>query len=380
LRERGLEIETFAIRRSGRDQILDLADREAAETTTVLLPASVARLLECNIRLLARNRSAYKETLLRALSLGRGARGRLWQGFYFAEAVLLARACAEMRVDHLHAHFGNPSGDVALLAARLLGVPWSLTFHGTDVNRGERSRLAAKVREAAFVVCVGHFARDRLLPLVEPSQWPKIRVVRCGLDARWFAPPERVAAPNGAVRLLSVARLEPPKDPETLLEAVAKLRRRGRQVELTLVGDGPLRPRLERRARQLGLSSHVVFAGFIGQDGLHCYYRNADLFCLSSVSEGVPVVLMEAMAQGVPLVAPRLPGVQELVQDGREGVLVPPMDAVALAEAIDRLASAPLLAERLVRAGRRKVEAEFRLERSAAELERLFRTAWGPSR
>jgi colanic acid/amylovoran biosynthesis glycosyltransferase len=367
LRARGLEVETFAIRTKS-------LDREAVKTTT-LLPVSARRLLVDNAILLAAHPHRYSRSLVRALSLGRGPRKRLWQAFYFAEAVLLARQCARRGVEHIHAHFGNPPWDIAMLAARLLGVPWSLTLHGTDVNHDDRELLAAKVEAAEFVVCVGQFARDQLLRLVDRSHWNKLHVVRCGLDAAWFNAPVRIPTPDGRVRILSVARLEPPKDLETLLVAAAALGRRGRDVELTLVGDGPLRPRLEQRARELELDNAVVFAGYLEQDELRRCYSKADICCLSSSSEGVPVVLMEAMARGVPVIAPRLPGVQELVEEECSGLLFTPGAASELAGSVERLASSPALGQRLGEAAREKVEAEFRIEDSAAELERLFRTA-----
>jgi glycosyltransferase involved in cell wall biosynthesis/UDP-N-acetylglucosamine transferase subunit ALG13 len=370
LRARGLELETFAIRPNN-------IGPQAANTTT-LRPVSPKRLLAENGILLAAHPRRYADSLLLALSLGRGPRQRLWQAFYFAEAVLLARQCARRGVGHVHAHFGNPPGDVAMLAARLLGVPWSLTLHGTDVNHDDPELLAVKVEAATFVVCVGEFARDHLRRLVDRSHWSKLHVVRCGLDAEWFDAPVRDSIPDGRMRILSVARLEPPKDLETLLEATAELRRRGRAVELTLVGDGRLRQRLERRSRELELDGAVVFAGFVQQDALGGYYRAADIFCLSSSSEGVPVVLMEAMARGVPVIAPRLPGVLELVEEDRSGLLFTPEDAAELADSVERVASSAALGRRLAEAARVKVEAEFRIERSAAALEQLFRTVTRP--
>jgi glycosyltransferase involved in cell wall biosynthesis len=372
LRARGVELHTFAIRPTPAGQLLTQRDREAAATTTTLLPVPARRLVAGHWNELARRPRPYGSTLLHAVSIGRGARRRLWQTFYFAEAVLLARACNRTGIEHIHAHFGHPPGDVAMLAARLAGVPWSLTLHGTDVNRGDRRLLAAKAGEAAFVVCVGHFARNQLLPLVEPAQRPRLHVVRCGLENRWFEPPGRASARNGHLRVLSVARLDYPKEPDVLIEAIARLRRSGRPVELTVVGDGALRPRLEQRVRELQLSEDVVFAGFVGQDDLPRYYGSADVFCLSSASEGVPVVLMEAMASGVPVVAPRLPGVEELVEDERAGLLFEPGDAEGLARSVERLGSDPRLVDRLTAAARAKVEAEFRVERSAADLEQLF--------
>ena len=176
---------------------------------------------------------------------------------------------------------------------------------------------------------------------------------------------------------MTVAQLEPRKGQETLLEALAQLRHEGKDIELTIVGDGPARGDVERRAAELGLTDVVTFVGALGQDEVGSFYRSADVFCLPSFSEGVPTVLMEAMASGLPVVATAIMGVPELVQDGC-GLLVPAGRPDSLAEALERLISDPELRRVLGEAGRHKVVAEFNIEKSAAELHKLFSEVISP--
>ncbi|WP_255556492.1 glycosyltransferase family 4 protein [Methylococcus sp. Mc7] len=166
--------------------------------------------------------------------------------------------------------------------------------------------------------------------------------------------------------------LVPAKGQHILLDALALLLARGRRVHLTLVGQGPDRPSLEAQAGRLGPGSAVSFAGAVNQDEVFGYYAAADAFVLPSFAEGLPVVLMEAMALGVPCVTTHITGVPELIRDGIEGLLVAPSDAEGLAAAIERLMDDPALRSRLTEAGRAKVLAEYELNGSIARLAEVF--------
>ena len=251
----------------------------------------------------------------------------------------------------------------------MTGAPWSWSFtaHGTDIINDQPMRLAEKVRRADSVVCVSDFGRSQLMSLVDEAHWEKLRVVRCGVDRRWLAADAR-AAPNGRpepLRVLTVGRIEPEKGHQVLLEALARLKRRNVPVRWTLVGDGSLRESVWRRAVELDLGSEVVLLGRVGQDRIRSCYLDAHVFCLPSLGEGVPVVLMEAMASGLPVVASEIMGIPELVEAGVSGLLVPPGRADALADAIEILAADPALCRRMGRAGRQRVEADYDIGRSA---------------
>jgi glycosyltransferase involved in cell wall biosynthesis len=249
---------------------------------------------------------------------------------------------------------------------------WSFSAHGADIQETDQTRLADKIRSADRVVCVSDFGRSQLMAIVEPAQWPKIAVVHCGVDIEAF-PAKRGACGEGrAVRILTVGRLVSVKGQAVLLEAAALLRQRGLDFGLTIVGDGPLREALRETAGDLGVEDRVTFAGSVGQDDISAHYRNADLFCLPSLREGVPVVLMEAMASGVPVIASRVMGIPELVEDDVTGLLVAPGRADALADAIIRLAGNRELCERLARAARDRIIAEYGLNDCAGQMAALL--------
>jgi glycosyltransferase involved in cell wall biosynthesis len=256
-----------------------------------------------------------------------------------------------------------------------------MTVHGSnEFYDVARERLAEKVAAARFVVCVSDFTRSQLMRTVAEEHWPKLRVVHCGVDPRVFdADPARHAAGEaGRLRVLVVARLVQGKGHALLLEAIAALARRGVDVHLDVVGDGPKHAALARIATRLGVTQLVTFRGSIGQDDIREEYRRSDVFCLPSFAEGVPVVLMEAMAMGLPVVASDIMGIPELVEDGVSGFLVRPGRADTLVDALAALAAEPALRAAMGASGRRRVLAAFNVDRSARELEGILRDALEP--
>jgi colanic acid/amylovoran biosynthesis glycosyltransferase len=230
-------------------------------------------------------------------------------------------------------------------------------------------RLAEKARRATFVACISDFARSQVQAFLDPAEWDKVVSVPLGVDAGAFSSaPREAGTPGEPIKVLTVGRLVGVKGQAVLLDAAAELTRRGVAVELTLAGDGPERERLERRAATLGLGDRVEFAGSVGADRIADLYAAADVFCTSSFAEGVPTVLMEAMASGLPAVATAIMGIPELVEDGVTGLLVPPGRPDALADALERLALDPDERGRMGEAGRRKVVEERDPRRSAERL------------
>ena len=378
LRRRGLEIHTISLRRVSGEHLLGSDNRAAWASTYAVRPPRWPAVLGAHLAALLSHPRAYLLTLIEATRLARaGARAKLWQLFYFAEAVLVWRHCAAREVGHIHAHHGSPPADVALLAAHFGALAqtgprsWSLTMHGSvEFWNVERFNLAEKIRRARAVVCISDFARSQLMALVEEAHWPKLQVVHCGIS-----PPHAQPSPPPArerPRLLYVARLVPEKGHAVLMRALTILRARGHDAELVLVGDGPGRARLEALACELGLSDRLTFAGAVAHEQMPRQYAACSVFCLPSFSEGVPVVLMEAMACRVPVVASAVGGVRELVHDNSTGLLVSPGRPDQLAKAIARLLEHHELRERLGEAGRAHVLREFDVEHSAAALEGIF--------
>lgn len=377
LRRLGAEIETISIRRSDPDHLKAAGDRREFETTYAVLPVGVAKLLRVHLMALARHPRRYLTTLLWALRASRGsARGRLWQLFYFAEAVLVWDRLRRVGISHVHAHFTSPAADVAMIVARF-GRGWSYSFsaHGTDIQTSDQGLLAEKVRNARFVVCVSDFGRSQLMALVGDEHWPKIHVVRCGIELAEFDRRLDGSRPPGPLQILNVGRLHPVKGQAVLLEAFAHLLETGVDARLTIVGDGERREALHQRAAELGVADRVTFTGSVGQDDIRAFYERADVFCLPSFGEGIPVVLMEAMAMRVAVVSSRIMGIPELVEDEVGGLLVPPGRPDLLAAALRRMGHDPDLRERLTRQAHDKVAADHDGARAAEQLHELFASA-----
>jgi glycosyltransferase involved in cell wall biosynthesis len=377
LRRRGAEVDTFTIRRTPPERLLSAADRAADRDTFAVLPPRWGQLAAAHARIARRSPSAYGRALRLSLRIGpRGARNRLWQLFYFAEAVLVARELERRGIDHVHAHFVNVASSVALLAAALRGpgTTWSFTMHGpVEFDNVDHWAIAEKVRRADFVVCISDFCRAQVMKLVEPAHWDKLTVVHCGVEPAAYA----LSTANGTVpaHVVSVGRLVPMKGFSLLVSAVAALAREGRPVRLTVVGDGPDRAMLEGQAARLGIGGAVTFTGALGAEAVTGLLASATVFCLPSFAEGVPVVLMEAMAAGVPVISTEVMGIPELVRDGESGLLVAPGREDQLAGALRRLLDEPETRARLGRAGRETVEREFDVDRSAAQLLARFAAA-----
>jgi exopolysaccharide biosynthesis WecB/TagA/CpsF family protein len=397
LRELGAQIETFSIRRAGSEHLLTDADRRAFQSTFAILPPSPRKLLGAHLRLALGKPLTYASTLLSAVSSAAGPRARLWQFFYFLEAVVLWNECRKRSIRHVHVHLANVAADVALLVARIGSRTepqspwsWSFTMHGpTEFFDVGHFRLARKVKDARFVVCISDYARSQLMYLSDPQKWDSLKVVHCGIPLERFTrstPRARLDAEQSLLqptteqpRILCLGRLVPEKGQTVLLDALAELNRRGRSVHATFAGEGPSREGLEASVRELGLDAQVDFLGAVGQDDIRRLYEDASIFCLPSFAEGVPCVLMEAMAMRLPTLSTRIAGIPELIEDGRNGLLVAPGRADQLADAIERLMLDPELCEELGANARITVEREFDVERSARELCEIFAEQLSPS-
>jgi glycosyltransferase involved in cell wall biosynthesis len=378
VRAAGLDVQTLSIHRAREQDLLSAADRRAAATTHSVLPTSVGRLALAHVDALVRSPRRYLSTLALAMRTGTpGARERLWHLFYFAEAMILLRHCRRAGITHIHAQFADSATDVAMLVTyyrrgtRVGGqeCSWSLAVHGSvEFYNVARHALASKLARARFAVAISDFGRSQLMTLAPSERWQHIHVVRCGVDPRVYVPPPERPGSDRRVEILFVGRLLHGKGLSLLLEAIAELRRRELEVSASIVGDGPARGELQAVARRLGLSEHVRFLGAVGQDDLRQLYSGADIFCLPSFAEGIPVVAIEAMAMELPVVTTRIMGIPELVTDGTEGLLVPPGRVDPLTEALERLVRAPEERRQMGRAARRKVEREYDVARSAKRL------------
>jgi colanic acid/amylovoran biosynthesis glycosyltransferase len=377
LRALGLEIDTFAIRRSDPEHVLSETDRHEWQNTYAIRPPRLTHFAVAHLRALAAGPTRYAATLRHAIHLATpGIRSRIWHLFYFVQAVVLWDRCRRRGIHHVHAHFALVSSDVALLAARLgdakRSLTWSFTMHGpTEFSDVTLHRLAEKTVEAQFVVCISLFCRSQLMALVEPVHWDKLHVIHCGVDIDRFTPGLGERA-HARPHIVDIARLVPAKGQAVLLEAAARLRDGGLDFALSFVGDGPELSRLQDLAGKLSLTDRTSFLGALSHDAVRDVLLSADVLCLPSFAEGVPVVLMEAMAMELPVVTSRITGIPELIDDDLCGVLVAPGAADELAVALAGLISDSDRRAALGRRARERILEGFDLRRSARSLLALF--------
>jgi colanic acid/amylovoran biosynthesis glycosyltransferase len=297
----------------------------------------------------------------------------------FPKVAHTARLMQSAGIDHVHCHFASHPAAAGFIIGRLTRIPYSFTAHGSDLHV-DRHMLCEKVREAAFVVPISRYNRHLILEECGEDIREKLVVIHCGVDTEFFRPAQ-ATADDGCLEILSVGTLHEVKGQRHLVEACRLLRDEGIDVVCKLIGDGPDRKPLTRQIAAARLEDRVLLLGRRNRDDVCELLRTADVLAAPSVPtrrgkrEGIPVVLMEAMASGVPVVASRISGIPELVDDGVSGLLVPPGDAQSLASALARLQADPSLRERLVRSGRAKVEAEFDLRKCASELVGQFARA-----
>lgn len=294
---------------------------------------------------------------------------------YFAGSVAIGDRLERQGIGWMHSHY---TSTVAYLTGVVFAprIAYSLTIHGSGEFEDVRGfRLADKIRHAKLVIAISSFGRSQMMKITPPAEWAKLKVIRLGIDpARYPA-----AAPDPAAPFTVVAAgmLVSVKGYPLLLEAIAALRAQGRAIRLRLAGDGVDRLALEAQARQLGLPPEAVeFLGWVNADRLPEVYREAGAMALSSFAEGIPVVLMEAMAMGVPCVATYIGGIAELIENGVSGLLVPAGDVVALAAALGRLMDSPALRASIAAAGRETVSARYSLDANTKELASVLRKSF----
>jgi glycosyltransferase involved in cell wall biosynthesis len=291
---------------------------------------------------------------------------------YLAEACRIVLWLRREGAAHVHAHFGTNSAEVAMLANRLGGPRWSFTVHGPEeFDKAPSIGLAGKIRRAEFVVAVSSYGRSQLYRLVEHALWPKVHVVHCGLDAAFMA---AVNVPSLPRRLVCVGRLCEQKGQVLLIEAAHRLAADGTDFELVLAGDGELRADIEALIRRYKLQDRVRITGWISGARVREEILAARALVLPSFAEGLPVVLMEAMALQRPVISTYVAGTPELVIPGEHGWLVPAGDVDALTQAVRACLDAPAdVLRRMGEAAHQRVLERHDVNRETAKLAALFR-------
>jgi colanic acid/amylovoran biosynthesis glycosyltransferase len=318
----GVTVHRFAARRFAGD-LTDAADLAEQERTYYILDAGAWELAKALITDAVDRPGRWLAALAMVIHLGRHSeQGLIWHLIYLAEACLLRRRLAGCGAGHLHVHFGTNAATVALLCRRLGGPSYSVTIHGPEEFDAPRQlALRDKIHYAAFVVAISQFTRSQLYRWATPADWCKIQVIHCGLDEIFLsAPPAPIPE---SPRLVNVGRLSEQKGHLLLIEAVAQLHAQGLNFEMVIVGDGPLRGELERLIDQYGMRGRVWITGFLDNHGVRCELKSARALVMPSFAEGLPVVIIEALALGRPVISTYIAGIPELVEPGRNGWLVP---------------------------------------------------------
>jgi colanic acid/amylovoran biosynthesis glycosyltransferase len=372
LRERGIQIRTFSVRKPESDSI-SMESRHLYDSTTYLLPANVMEVTRAHIGEFLRSPSNYLNCLRFLLSrrYGRPMRDRLKTLFHFAEGVYLTRLLRrDAGAIHIHAHYASHPSTISFVASRLTGIQFSFTAHADDIVL-EGLMLREKVRESKFVITCSGYGKRMLLRTADGNATEKVFTVYHGIDSRKFAG-ARAECRNSQFTFLHVGRLSPEKAQDRIVEACALLRERGFDFVCLIVGEGPLREGIARLIRTLKVGENVKLIGRVFQEEMAGYYLRADAFVLSSIRENLPNVLLESLAAGTPVVAPRIGGIEELVQDGVNGLLVEPGDAAALSAAMQRMMVDDGNRVRMAYSGQRVVRERFDREQCIDRLIEVY--------
>ena len=374
LERQGFEVQRLALR--GWDTAVpDHEDRLERDRTRYVLRRGAAALALPMLRRLLLAPVRFLAAARLAVEMSRQSKDRSlpYHIAYLAEACVILSWLREFGARHIHAHFGTNSTEIAMLVHALGGPPFSFTVHGPDEFLRPMG-LAEKIHRAAFVVAISNYGRSQLYLTLPHKDWPKVKIVHCGLEKEFYdvSPTPLPIAP----RLVCVGRLSEAKGQLLLVEAVARLAAKGIPCELVLVGDGPLRGELENLIEKYGLGKHVRITGWVGSNEVRDEILAARALVLPSFAEGLPVVIMEAMALRRPVLTTYIAGIPELVRSGENGWLFPAGSLEDLTDAMEAcLAMPPEQLRNIGEAGRRRVIARHSIDIEAGKLSGLYLAA-----
>ncbi len=378
LREMGFTIVPLSVHWPYVNQLSEDSKHLVAETTYVYR-AKWYEILTAHLYFLLTYPDRYISTLLYVLTPPDQTPRNRWRTlWHFGGAIYLAAKIRQHGVQHLHAHFSINAATMALVIARMLDISFSFTAH--NICFIEQVILPQKLVSARFIACISQYTRDFLfkyLPANRPELKEKFHIVHCGIPVDTFQPVNPISSVNPVI--LSFGQLAERKGMPFLVEACRVLQERGCAFECIIIGDGPQRPLLEQMINDYHLQDKVKLTGSVFQEKILEYLGHTDISVLPCIvaedgdRDGVPATLMEAMAMEIPCVSTYVSGIPELIDHEKSGLLVPEKDAVAMADALQRLLEDKELRLKLGKAGRQKVLAEFNLNKSVAQLAELFK-------
>jgi glycosyltransferase involved in cell wall biosynthesis len=374
LRSMGIEIHTASINTRDRPaERMTTEEAIEASNTYFIKDHGAKGAISAHAKTLLTNFGGYLRGVRMAFRLGgMDIAGVFYHLMYMTQALMLGVWMQRHRVRHLHVHLASQAATVGMYAQRIFGTGFSITAHGPDEFYDVAGHnLTEKIAVAEFICCISFYARSQLMKFSPYAHWDKLLVSRLGVDTDRFSR-RTVAGPPETFVILSVGRMVPAKGQHQLIDAVERLAEQGRRVRLHLVGTGPDEASLRDLVSRFKDPGIVVFEGPVNQDQIRVLYEKADVFCIPSFAEGIPVVLMEAMAMEVPCVTTQITGIPELIRPGEDGLLVAPSDLDGLTEALARMMDEPELRERLRTSGRARVVEHYNLRRNMEKLAAIF--------
>ncbi len=369
----GIDVDRIAIRWPAETPLGPDDRNELTKTFSVLNRGVAAVVIDTLLTALTRPIS-FMRTLVAAVRFGYHSHAGLLRHLaYLVEASCILRRVRAGAIEHLHAHFGMNATRVALLVKRLGGPPISFMIHGPgEWDSPELLHIPEKVEEASFVTVISDFAKSQTYRWTKPALWGKVHVVRCGVDSSFLDYP--VTPVPDVARLLMIARLGRSKGHPILIEAAARLAEEGVDFQIKLVGDGDLRGLIEDRIHQYGLDDRIELAGWLDGDSVRNEIVQSRALVLPSFGEGLPVVIMEALALARPVISSRIAGIPELLVGGESGWLVNSGSVEDLVDALREVLRMPT--ERLSEmgmTGRAAVLEKHDAQREAGKLAELLR-------
>lgn len=369
LEAQGHEVTRLAMR-AGDAPLVDPLDQGEATRTAYILKSGGMGLARACLKQFASSPSRFRTAFRQAMALGKVSEvGRLRHLIYLAEAAEVAARCHAAGVAHVHAHFGTNAAAVALMSHTLGGPKFSFTVHGPEEFDAPRAlALGAKIAASDFTVAISSFGRSQLCRWADGADWDRIKVVHCGIEPARFDAPAPLA--DGPRRVVAIGRLVEQKGQLALVQALAKTQS---GIHLTLIGDGEMRSQIEAAIATHGLQDRITLTGWVGEERIRDELARAHALVMPSFAEGLPMVVMEAMAAARPVIATYIAGTPELVQQDVTGWLVPAGDTDALTQAMDHLAQAPLAyLQKMGTQGRARVLERHDVANEAAKLARYM--------
>ncbi|WP_282076781.1 glycosyltransferase family 4 protein [Epibacterium ulvae] len=372
LERQGIDILRLPMR-AATVPLVDPDDQLEATRCEYVLQAGLLRLLLA-LCLQAKQPKRLWNSLKLALSLGgRSDVSRFRHLIYLLEAAYVKERCAAWGVQHVHAHFGTNATAVAMLVQELAGPSYSFTTHGPEeFDAPHALSLGEKINRSAFAVAISSFGRSQLSRWADFGSWQRLNVVHCGIEPARFSEPKPL--PKGDLRIVAIGRFVEQKGQMILIQALAEVVKTHPEIHLSLVGDGEMRPDLERAIAAKKLQDHVTLTGWLAEEGVRAELAKSHALVMPSFAEGLPMVVMEAMAAARPVVATYVAGTPELVQQEETGWLVPAGDPIVLAGALKQLAgTSHEMLEKMGQQGRSRVLQRHDSDVEAAKLAALFR-------